>query len=117
VTPVPGVAPGRSRWEHRAGQGNVYISRALALVIAKHAYGQREIDMNADIFSGKWKQMRGQVKVAWGNLTDDDLDKVNGEYDKFVGLLQEKYGYTRERAEQEVDRHFTPHETMPPVKK
>jgi len=89
----------------------------LALAMAKHQCDQEETDMNSDIFSGKWKQMRGQVKVAWGNLTDDDLDKVNGQYDKFVGLLQEKYGYSRERAEQEVDRHFTVHETMPPVTK
>lgn len=66
--------------------------------------------MNKDIFTGKWKQIRGQIKVAWGKLTDDDLDKVAGEYDKFVGLLQEKYGYTRERAEQEVDRQLAGHE-------
>ena len=73
--------------------------------------------MNSDIFSGKWKQLRGQAKVAWGKLTDDDLDKVKGEYDKFVGLLQEKYGYSRERAEQEVDRHFKTDEPTPTVKK
>ena len=87
------------------------------LATAKYQVGQRETYMNSDIFSGKWKLMRGQVKVAWGNLTADDLDKVNGQYDKFVGLLQEKYGYSRERAEQEVDRHFTAHETVPAVKK
>ena len=60
--------------------------------------------MNNDVFQGKWKQIRGQVKVWWGKLTDDDLDKVNGEYDKFIGLLQEKYGYTRQQAEEEFER-------------
>ncbi len=60
--------------------------------------------MNNDVFQGKWKQIRGQVKVWWGKLTDDDLDKVNGEYDKFIGLLQEKYGYTRQQAEEEYER-------------
>lgn len=60
--------------------------------------------MNNDVFQGKWKQIRGQVKVWWGKLTDDDLDKVNGEYDKFIGLLQEKYGYTREQAEAEFEK-------------
>ncbi len=57
--------------------------------------------MNNDIFSGKWKQLRGEAKVWWGKLTDDDLDKVEGNYGKFIGLLQEKYGYTREQAEEE----------------
>jgi uncharacterized protein YjbJ (UPF0337 family) len=59
--------------------------------------------MNRDVFAGKWKQVRGQVKEWWGQLTDDELDQVEGNQDKLVGLLQEKYGYTREQAEQEVE--------------
>lgn len=66
--------------------------------------------MNKDIFTGKWKQMQGQIKVTWGKLTDDDLKKVAGKYDLFVGLLQEKYGFTQERAEEEVDRQIRDHE-------
>ena len=61
--------------------------------------------MNKDVFEGQWKQMRGQAK-DWGKLADDDLERVGGQYDKFVGLLQEKYGYTRERAEQEFNRRI-----------
>ena len=54
--------------------------------------------MNKDVFEGKWKQIRGQAKGWWGRLTDDDLNKVAGKFESFVGLLQEKYGYSRERA-------------------
>jgi uncharacterized protein YjbJ (UPF0337 family) len=60
--------------------------------------------MNKDIFEGKWKQVRGKAKVWWGKLTDDDLDKVQGNYDKLIGLLQVKYGYTREQAEEEWEK-------------
>ena len=60
--------------------------------------------MNKDIFEGKWKQMRGQTKLWWGKLTDDDLEKVNGKYDKLIGLLQEKYGYTKQQAEAEYQK-------------
>jgi uncharacterized protein YjbJ (UPF0337 family) len=59
--------------------------------------------MNKDEFEGKWKQVKGQAKVWWGKLTDDDLEQVGGNFDKFAGLLQEKYGYTRERIEKEFD--------------
>jgi len=45
--------------------------------------------------------MRGQAKAWWGKLTDDDLDKVGGKFDQLIGLLQEKYGYTRQQAEEE----------------
>ena len=62
--------------------------------------------MNHDILAGKWKQMRGEVKTWWGNLTDDDFERIGGQKDKLVGLIQERYGYTREQAEQEVERRL-----------
>ena len=62
--------------------------------------------MNADILEGKWKQMRGQLKEWWGKLTDDDLDRAEGKADRLVGLLQEKYGYSREKAEEEFNRRL-----------
>ncbi len=60
--------------------------------------------MNNDVLEGKWKQIRGQAKVWWGKLTDDDLKKVDGNSDKLIGLLQEKYGYTRQQAEEEIEK-------------
>jgi uncharacterized protein YjbJ (UPF0337 family) len=60
--------------------------------------------MNRDIFVGKWKEMKGRVKEQWGKLTDDELDRAEGKADQLVGLLQQRYGYTREKAEEEYDR-------------
>jgi uncharacterized protein YjbJ (UPF0337 family) len=62
--------------------------------------------MNKDIFEGKWKQMTGDMKQWWSKLTDDDIKKVEGSKDKLIGLLQEKYGYQREKAEEEVNSRF-----------
>ena len=62
--------------------------------------------MNQDILAGKWKQMRGELKTWWGKLTDDDFDRIGGQKDKLVGLIQERYGYTREQAEQEIERRL-----------
>ena len=62
--------------------------------------------MNADILAGKWKQVQGEVKKQWGKLTDDDLAIVEGQKDKLVGLVQERYGYAREKAQHEVDEFF-----------
>ena len=59
--------------------------------------------MNQDMFEGKWREMRGQVKEWWGKLTDDDLQTVDGKADKLIGLLQQKYGYTREKAKEEFN--------------
>jgi uncharacterized protein YjbJ (UPF0337 family) len=62
--------------------------------------------MNQDILAGKWKRIRGELKTWWGNLTDDDVERIGGQKDKLIGLLQERYGYTREQAEQEIERRL-----------
>ena len=59
--------------------------------------------MNEDILKGQWKQLRGQVKQWWSVLTDDELEKINGQRDKLIGKLQEKYGFTKEQATRELD--------------
>lgn len=58
--------------------------------------------MNTDIIQGKWKQLSGRIKEKWGDLTDDDLDVAEGHSEYLVGKLQERYGWSRERAEREV---------------
>jgi uncharacterized protein YjbJ (UPF0337 family)/sporulation protein YlmC with PRC-barrel domain len=67
--------------------------------------------MNKDILEGKWVQMRGHIKEWWGKLTDDELDRVQGQRDRLVGLIQQKYGYTKAQAEQELDRHLSNYES------
>jgi uncharacterized protein YjbJ (UPF0337 family) len=62
--------------------------------------------MNQDVFAGQWKQMRGELKSWWGKLVDDDFDRIGGQKDKLIGVVQEKYGYAREKAQQEVERCF-----------
>jgi len=60
--------------------------------------------MASDILEGKWKQMRGDVKTWWAELTDDEFDKIGGKKDQLVGKLQEKYGWEKAKAENEVDK-------------
>jgi uncharacterized protein YjbJ (UPF0337 family) len=59
--------------------------------------------MNRNILQGKWKQLRGEIRQRWGELTDDDLDRVAGQSDKLAGMLQERYGYTQMEAERQID--------------
>src|SRR5262245_2913173 len=66
--------------------------------------------MHADVFESKWKQMQGDLRSWWGKLTDNDLERIAGKQDRLIAVLQEKYGYTREVAQQDVDRHFRGYE-------
>ena len=60
--------------------------------------------MNEDILKGQWKEIKGSVKEQWGNLTDNDLVEIEGKQEKLVGILQKKYGYTKDKAEQEYNK-------------
>jgi len=59
--------------------------------------------MNTHVLQGKMKQIRGKVTEQLANIADHDLDKIMGKRDQLVGLVQEKYGYTKTKAEQDVD--------------
>ena len=63
--------------------------------------------MNSDTLQGTWNQIKGNVKEAFGKLTDDDMMKMEGSMDRAVGVLQQRYGYTKEQAQQEWDKFMS----------
>jgi uncharacterized protein YjbJ (UPF0337 family) len=63
--------------------------------------------MNRDILQGRWREVRGQIKAKWGQLTDDELDEIGGNYDILVGRIQQKYGAAREEIERALDQMVT----------
>ncbi len=58
--------------------------------------------MNADMLKRRWLQLKGRVQAEWRDLTDDDVDQINGNVDRLVGMVQERYGYQKVRARNEV---------------
>jgi uncharacterized protein YjbJ (UPF0337 family) len=59
--------------------------------------------MNSDQLEGKWKQVKGEVREKWGQLTDDDIHVIAGRRDQLIGRIQERYGIAKEAATREVD--------------
>jgi uncharacterized protein YjbJ (UPF0337 family) len=59
--------------------------------------------MNQDVLQGKLRALQGRIKEQWGKLTSDDILRIDGKYDELVGTLQERYGYTRDKAATEVN--------------
>lgn len=70
---------------------------------------QRSVEhgtVNPDFFAAKWQQMRGTLRSWWGKLSDEDWERIAGQKDRLVGMLQEKYGYAKDMAVREVERRF-----------
>ena len=61
--------------------------------------------MNNATIKGNWNQLKGKVKEAWGDLTDDELTRVEGKRDQLLGLIQKKYGATKKEVEQRLSQY------------
>lgn len=59
--------------------------------------------MNRHVLEGNLFRFTGEMKEAWGKLTDDDIAKTQGQVEKLVGVLQEKYGIQKEEAIKQID--------------
>lgn len=58
--------------------------------------------MNKDEIGGNWKQFKGKSERTVGKLTDDDMTVIEGKRDQLVGKIRERYGYEKDKAENEV---------------
>ena len=58
--------------------------------------------MNEDTLKGQWNQLKGKAREKWGNLTNDDLNVIQGQSEQLVGLIQQRYGIARDEAERQV---------------
>ena len=67
------------------------------------------MNVNKDIFENKWAQIRAQSMVWWSLFTEEDLKKVEKapvKLDKYAMMLRMKYGYTHERAREEISKRI-----------
>ncbi len=62
--------------------------------------------MFADLIEGNWMQVKGQIKETWGELINDDLLMAQGKLDKLTGLLQERYGMTKDESLKDIKEFF-----------
>lgn len=59
--------------------------------------------MNWDRIEGNWKKVQGQAKQRWGELTNDDLNVIDGRRDELSGKLQERYGIAKDEADRQIN--------------
>ncbi len=52
---------------------------------------------------GTWKQFRGKLQEKWGDLTDDELDRLEGKRDQIEGFIEKKTGEARQAVRDAID--------------
>ena len=65
---------------------------------------------SSDKWEGRWERVKGKAREHFGRLTDDDIEQARGKRQNLLGKIQEKYGETKEKAEEMLKeferRHF-----------
>lgn len=61
--------------------------------------------MTGNLLRNHWLDVRRDCRVYWGKLTDEDLERIEGQFDRFVKALQTRYGFSHLKAEEELE-HF-----------
>ena len=59
--------------------------------------------MDSNRIEGSWNELKGKAKSKWGNLTDSELTQIGGKKDELMGRLQARYGYSKDKAKQEME--------------
>ena len=67
------------------------------------------MDATNDILFGKWHELKGQVRQQWGKLTDDDFTQLSGKTEELSGILQQRYGYYKAKADAEINNWLSKH--------
>lgn len=60
--------------------------------------------MNTDTLKGSWKELKGKIKQQWSKFTEDEIGKLEGKSEELQGQLQKKYGYSKEKATEEINK-------------
>lgn len=63
-----------------------------------------------DVLLGKWHELKGLVRQQWAKLTDDDVARLSGKTEELAGVLQQRYGYGKAQAENEINKWLQEHD-------
>ena len=62
--------------------------------------------INEDTIKGKWKEVKGGIQKMWGKLTDDELDQAQGDLKSLSGIIQRRYGESKEAVDTKLNDYF-----------
>ncbi|MBD9416980.1 general stress protein CsbD [Pseudomonas sp. PDM16] len=65
----------------------------------------------AEIIQGNWPQLAGYARIAWDELTLDELIRTKGDAQQLIDLVQRRYEMPREDAQKQVMSFFERHRT------
>jgi uncharacterized protein YjbJ (UPF0337 family) len=80
------------------------------MVMTNQVWAQKEGEfVKKERFKGRWQQFKAEVKKEWDQLTDNDLSEAEGDYIKFLGIVQKRYGDQKDQVNRWVEEWYELH--------
>jgi len=76
------------------------------ILLAIINFFRREKNVKKRVIEGKWEQVSSKIHTRWGKLTDQDIAKINNNHAQFGATLQERYGFAKKEAEDQIQRYI-----------
>lgn len=59
--------------------------------------------MDRNVIEGKWREIKGDLRKAWGKITDDEWEQTKGNVTSMAGILQQRYGFAKDDAASKIN--------------
>ena len=59
--------------------------------------------MDKFILKNQWGRLKGEAQNHWDDLSHEEIEQLHGDWNKLARKLQEKYGYSRSEADEEIE--------------
>ena len=64
------------------------------------------MNLNKEVLGTRWDEIRQNVLNRWNRRRNDQRTRINKVREHAIGILQLRYGYTREQATYQLDKHY-----------
>ena len=81
----------------------VAVGGAIVLLAVVNFF-VREHTVTKIVMKRRWNQVREKIHVRWDKITEEDIDQINGNHDRLINLLEERYGISKKEAEDQLQR-------------
>jgi uncharacterized membrane protein YeaQ/YmgE (transglycosylase-associated protein family)/uncharacterized protein YjbJ (UPF0337 family) len=80
--------------------GSIFLLAVVNFFVREHTVTNTDIE-------GQWAQVRDKIHARWDKITDEDIDQINGNHDRFINLIEERYGLAKEDAEVQLQGYLS----------
>ena len=76
------------------------------LLLAVVNFFYREKNVKNEVIERRWPQVRGKIHTRWDKITEEDVAKIDGNYDRFIVTIQARYSCSKKEAEDQIQRYL-----------